>query len=299
MWSTVLRVAALLMLSTSALCADVWKVSSKSASHSGHAFIGGTFHLLTPADYPLPDEYDIAYSASHIVVLETDLERLQDPAFQPALARAVSFEPGKNITQVLKPATLKQLNAYLSSRNLALKDLASLKPGMFSMTLSVLELQRLGLTGGGVDEHFHQRATQDQKPLQWFETAEQQLDMIASMGKGFEDDLIVSTLRDLENVQAMMADMKKAWREGDSERLEAVALKPSLKEYPQLMESMLFARNNQWLPVIERMIANPDTEFVLVGALHLVGDRGLLAQLQKRGYQVEKVSSAPSKNSTP
>lgn len=285
MWSTVWRIAALLMFSTSALCADVWKVSSRS----GHVFIGGTFHLLTPADYPLPVEYDIAYRASQVVVLETDLQRLQDPAFQPALARAVSFEPGKDITQVLKPTTVKQLETYLATRGLALKDLASLKPGMFSMTLSVLELQRLGLTGGGVDEHFHQRATRDKKPLQWFETAEQQLGMIATMGEGYEDDLIISTLHDLENVQTMMTDMKKAWREGDSGKLEAVALTPSLKEYPKLMDSLLFTRNNQWMPVIERMIASPDTEFVLVGALHLVGERGLLAQLQKRGYQVAKV----------
>lgn len=290
MWSIVLHVTALLMLSTSALCADVWKVSSKSESGSRQVFIGGTFHLLTPADYPLPDEYDIAYRASQVVVLETDLERLQDPAFQPTLARAVRFETGKNITQVLKPATLRQLERYLSSRGLALKDLAALKPGMFSMTLSVLELQRLGLTGGGVDEYFHQRATHDKKTLQWFETAEQQLAMIASMGEGYEDDLIISTLHDLDNVQAMMTDMKKAWRDGDSDRLEAIALRPGLKQYPQLVDSLLFARNDQWVPVIERMIASPDTEFVLVGALHLVGQRGLLAQLHKRGYQIEKVT---------
>jgi uncharacterized protein YbaP (TraB family) len=294
MWSTILRVAALLMLSASALCADVWKVSSES----GHVYIGGTFHLLTAADYPLPAAYDAAYKASQIVVLETDLDRFRDPAFQPVLVKAVSFEADRNITQVLKPSTLKQLQTWLATRNLALQNLAQLKPGMFSMTLSMLELQRLGLTGTGVDEHFQQRAKQDGKPLQWFETAEQQLSMITGMGEGYEDDLIISTLRDLENMQAMMDDMKKAWREGDGAKLEAIALAPGLKEYPQLMDSLLFERNDKWIPGIERMIANKDTEFVLVGALHLVGKRGLLAQLQQRGFSIEKVtaeSAGPAK----
>jgi len=128
-------------------------------------FQGGTFHLLTPADYPLPREYDIAYNASNTLVLETDLEKFRDPAFQPTLRRA-----------------------------------------------------------------------------------------------------------------------------GDTVALDNSAPDSDQKEFPELMESMLYQRNAQWLPVMERMIADKDTEFVLVGALHLVGKRGLLSQLQRRGYRVEKVS---------
>lgn len=284
---TVLRMAALLLLSASALCADVWRVSSKT----GHVYIGGTFHLLTAADYPLPAEYDTAYHASDIVVLEADLDRIRDPAFQPVMIKAVSFEHGKTITDVLKPATLKQLEIYLASRGIALKDIASFKPGMLSIMLSMVEMQRLGLSGIGVDEHFQQKAKQDRKPLQWFETAEQQLALIAAMGKGQEDDLVVSTLRDIEHLQLLMKDMKKAWREGDTRQLEAIALTPSQKQFPGLMDSMLFQRNDNWIPAIEQMVASDGTEFILVGALHLVGHRGLLSQLQQRGYCVEKGAS--------
>ncbi|WP_288057949.1 TraB/GumN family protein [Methylobacter sp.] len=31
----------------------------------------------------------------------------------------------------------------------------------------------------------------------------------------------------------------------------------------------------------------PETELILVGALHLAGEDGLLAQLRQRGYKVE------------
>ena len=34
--------------------------------------------------------------------------------------------------------------------------------------------------------------------------------------------------------------------------------------------------------------ATPETEFVLVGAAHLVGDEGVLNLLKKRGYEIEK-----------
>jgi len=273
-----------LLLSASAFCADVWKVSSKS----GYLYLGGTFHLLTPADYPLPREYAIAYDAAKTLVLETDLDRLRDPAFQPLLLAAVSYDKGQKVTSMLKPATLKQLEDYLATRNMTLADVASLRPGMLSMTLSIVEMKYLGLTGTGVDEYFQQRAKKDGKKIQWFETAEQQLQLIADMGKGYEDDLVVYTLQDMKDMPAMMSDMKKAWREGDSTALETIALASSEHDFPALMESMLFARNDKWMPVIEQMLASKDTELVLVGALHLVGKRGLLSQLQQRGYTVEK-----------
>jgi len=283
-----LAIAALsLLLSAQAYCADVWKISSKS----GHLYLGGTFHLLTATDYPLPREYDIAYDAAQTLVLETDLDKLRSPEFQATLQSTLSYDKGQDITTALKPATLKQLESYLATRKMTLTDVAALKPGILSLTLSLVEMRYLGLTGTGVDEHFHLRAKKDGKSIEWFETAEQQLQLIADMGKGYEDDIIVYTLQDMKNMPAMMSEMKKAWREGNSAALEATALASSEKEFPALMNSMLFARNEQWLPVLERMIASKNTELVLVGALHLVGDRGLLAQLQQRGYTVEKVSA--------
>ena len=48
-------------------------------------------------------------------------------------------------------------------------------------------------------------------------------------------------------------------------------------------------RNNAWMPQIEALLTTEEVEFVLVGALHLVGDDGLLAQLSAKGYRVERL----------
>ena len=79
--------AALLMLSLQVHAADVWKV----ASPRGHVYVGGTFHLLTPADYPLPAEYDAAYRAAQTIVLETDLDRGR------TLAVLLNSDPGPRL----------------------------------------------------------------------------------------------------------------------------------------------------------------------------------------------------------
>src|SRR3546814_16298286 len=65
---------------------------------------------------------------------------------------------------------------------------------------------------------------------------------------------------------------------------------------------LIEARNARWLPVLERLLREGDC-FVAVGAIHLTGDHGLLAQLSRRGFTVTVepwcASGAPPQPSTP
>jgi uncharacterized protein YbaP (TraB family) len=63
-----LSISLLFTLGTQA--ASVWKVSNEQHS----LYIGGTIHILTPNDYPLAKEYDLAYKASDKIIFETDMQ---------------------------------------------------------------------------------------------------------------------------------------------------------------------------------------------------------------------------------
>ncbi|HIF75084.1 MAG TPA: hypothetical protein EYG31_11430 [Porticoccaceae bacterium] len=62
-----------------------------------------------------------------------------------------------------------------------------------------------------------------------------------------------------------------------------------LNEAPELYASLLRGRNLNWIPQIDKMLADEDVEFVLVGAAHLVGNDGLLELLKARGYKVSQL----------
>ena len=68
-----------------------------------------------------------------------------------------------------------------------------------------------------------------------------------------------------------------------------LGITPLLKDFPDIYQSLLVDRNNNWLPQIEAMFDSKDTEFVLVGALHLVGKDGLLQRLEAAGYKVTQL----------
>jgi uncharacterized protein YbaP (TraB family) len=87
----------------------------------------------------------------------------------------------------------------------------------------------------------------------------------------------------------MMQDMINAWRSGDAEALSDLFVASMREEAPALYDSLLLSRNLRWLPEIEALLTDSPTEFVLVGAAHLVGEQGLLQLLASKGYAVSQL----------
>ena len=281
----VLLIVALVCAALPAVASPVWKVSKDGQ----HLYLGGTIHLLTPDDYPLPPAFDRAYQQAARVVFEVDVQAVKAPAFQQRLMAQAMYTDGRNLRTVLKPQTYEALEQHLSSRGIPMFTMQTFKPGMLAMTLTVVELQRLGLVGTGVDDFFNRRARSDNKLLGHLETADQQLRFLVELGSGREDDVIAYTLQDIERLPALMRSMKAAWRSGDNRQLQEVALAPWKKEFPGVYDALLVQRNNAWMPQLEAMLNSAEVELVLVGALHLVGEEGLLAQLAARGYTVQQL----------
>ncbi len=262
----------------------VWKV----VKGDHHVYIGGTIHVLSKSDYPLPAAFETAYNQSAKLVFETDTRKLQTPEFQAALMSKVVYSDGRNLKTVLNESTYQKLENHLTIRGIPITNFMKLKPGMVALTLTIIELQRLGLMGTGVDEFLSLRALNDQKTIGQLETVDDQLELISSLGDGQENEIIDHTLQETKKLPAMMQIMKAAWRKGDNAALENVILTPFKKDFPEVYGRVVIKRNNAWLPKIETMLQTKEVEFILVGALHLIGEDGVLAKLKDRGYSIQQ-----------
>lgn len=275
------------VLSSSIAIADtsVWQVTKDDKT----LYIGGTIHILTPEDYPLPPAYEEAYDASTVIVFETDVAAMSTPEIQQKFMSAVTYTGGQTLQDDITPETMKLLEQHLAARGIPLEAMINFKPGMLSTMLTVIELQKLGLLGTGVDEFYTQKASSDEKQIEELETLDEQIQFVADMGKGEEDQFIAYTIRDIGQLESMFDELKTAWREGDMEKMAAIGIEPMKTEFPALFKLILTDRNNDWMPDIESMLTTPEIELVLVGALHLAGENGVLEQLRGKGYTVEKL----------
>jgi len=260
----------------------LWKVSK--GDH--YLYIGGTIHLLSYNDYPLPSAFEQVYKRSEMLVFETDISKTQDPVFQAKLQEAMRYSDGSKLKQHLKPETYKALEDYLKKLKIPIVTFEDYKPSLVSMILSQMELYRLGINGAGVDLFYNSKAVDDKKHIGKLETVEQQLSFLQKMGQGDPDEFIIYTLNEMKNLASMFKAMKLAWRKGDMTELGKIGIAP-LKAFPETYQMILVDRNKAWIPQIEAMLKTKEVEMILVGSLHLAGEDSVLNLLKARGYQVE------------
>jgi len=268
-----------------AYAASVWQVSKAGNT----VYIGGTLHILSPQDFPLPNAYGIAYNQADKLVFETDIAGLNSPRFQQDSRARLTYSDGTQLKDVLSKETYQALKAHLAARQVDITAMANYTPALISITLSFAELRLLGLTSQGVDEFYYFKAMTDGKALDWFESPQQQLEFIAALGGEDEDQMIRYALDDVKQLPKALGELKKYWQSGDMGALYQSQGKSFHDDFPEIYQQLLIQRNENWLPAIEKMLTTSQTEFVLVGTMHLSGPDSVLDMLMKRGYSVQKL----------
>lgn len=265
--------------------APVWRVTDGEST----VYLGGTVHLLRSEDYPLPEEFDQAYEGSSELFFETDISSMNDLSVQAQMLQQLTYSDGRTLKDVLDTEAYAALETYTAGVGMPLMMLEQFKPGMIVSTLQVLEFQRMGFTPQGVDAFFNAQALTDGKSVGALETLDEQIGFLAAMGEGVESEFIMMSLEDLDSTAKLMDEMIGAWRVGDSQALQTLFVDDMLERAPAVYDSLLRQRNLRWVPQIEAMFNDQDTEFVLVGAAHLVGADGLVELLRARGYNIFKL----------
>jgi len=194
----------------------------------------------------------------------------------------------QNLFQHLDGTTRKLLAKKMSEIGLPLEQFTRFKPWFVALTLTTLELQRLGYNPAfGVDVYFFNRAKTDGKEIGFLEPAEFQIKLLGNMAAQDQNNFLSQTLKDLEMVNQLAGDLVKSWKTGDSDRLNDL-LSKSFKDYPGLHDRLLIQRNKKWIKEIEGAMGKNENTLFVVGAGHLVGPESVVDLLQKKGYPVKQ-----------
>lgn len=263
---------------------SVWVAQTDSST----LYLGGTIHLLRASDLPFPPEFDKAYEASSMLVFEIDPGVVSSPELQQALVAKATYGDGRTLDSVLSPEVFQKLNEFCTANGLPFEQLKALKPWTIAMTMLSIKVQKIGATSDGVDVTYYKKAKADEKPIGEVETMESQVEKITTMGDGYEDAFLLHEIEEFDNL-ALFDSLANAWKAGDEETLTRLFVDETRDKFPELYKKLFVERNMEWLPKIEKFLLTPETEFVLVGTGHLVGDDGVIALLKKLGYKVEKL----------
>ncbi|MBD8527645.1 TraB/GumN family protein [Pseudomarimonas arenosa] len=267
----------------------LWKVERDA----GTVYLLGSIHVLKPADYPLAEILEAAYDDAEQVVFEIAPAELAGGQAASKMMELARFEDGRTLRETVSADTLAKLRTFLGS-DAAVAAADGFEPWYMTVNLAVMAVMQAGFDPSlGIDMHFMQRSAKDGKATGGLETLSQQLGTFDRTPMAEQDKMLGDTLKSIGELRKEFDRLHANWRRGDAEALAAELVSKMKNETPTAYQLLNVERNQAWLPQIEAMLGKTDDHLVVVGALHLIGEDGLVQQLRARGWQVERLSATP------
>jgi len=262
----------------------LWKAVSPDG---GTVYLLGSVHILPPDAYPLAPVIESAFRESTTAVFEVDFETMQHSG--SAVFAAGALPEGKKLDDMLSEDTRKILKTYLDSEGLSSFMVESMRPWMAALSLTALQLVKLGYSpDNGVDITLARRASTQHKKIIGLESAEEQIALFSGLDAEQSEAFLRYTIRDLEGLEKDLGEIIDAWKNGNTAVLRKLLGEAFIKE-PEVFRRFVTARNEKWMPKILPLFEKDRVSMVVVGTLHLVGEDGILEKLRKAGIDVEQL----------
>lgn len=292
-----MKAKALLVMALTAVIATaahsqlLWKVADNNTGKTSYIF--GTHHFAPLSLLDSIKGLNAALQNADKVYGELDMQAAMDPSALMGMQQMMMAPADSTIDKVLTTKQLADLNmawAKYGTDQIPLNALYVLKPAGLSTQLAALMSAKVLPdinVGQGIDNELQVRARKAGKQVAGLETMEFQTNMLLGdpISKQAED--LVETIEDIDAEAGKLVRLTNAYLAQNYKDIETICAESVLKN-PESAEKMIISRNNNWMKQLEPEMKNTNL-LVVVGAGHLVGDKGILNQLKQAGYTVTPV----------
>lgn len=263
----------------------LWKVGSKSAA----VYILGSLHALKREMYPLPEKMEDAFSKSDVLAVEANINDLPTEGILGMLEGAL-YTGNEGLESHLSKETYDLTKTRLNRFGMPIEFFDKTKPWFLALMITALEMQRLGFDPEyGIDNHFLKKATGGKRIIE-LESVTYQMNLLSALSERDQESFLLYSLKDLDILAREMDTLTKVWNAGDADALESIVAKGA-QEDPRIIpiyEKLVYERNTTMASRIEGFVKAGGRYFVVVGAGHLVGKKGIIELLRRKGYSVEQ-----------
>jgi uncharacterized protein YbaP (TraB family) len=246
----------------------------------------GTVHIL-PGDLTWRSaRFDAAFAAADELVTETDVSDAQATA--ALAARYGLLPPGHQLSDQLPAPTRQRLARVLRGLNVDASTIEPVRPWLAALRVSFLFAMKQGQrSDAGVEAVLLPQARARGMRLSYLETGEQQIRTLADLSDADQIQFLEASLREIEEDATTLAVLQQAWAEGDLGQLERLSRDQMHEAGPAVYDALISRRNRAWSSEIETKLQGSGRTFYAVGAAHLLGDDGVVAQLRREGVRVD------------
>ena len=134
-------------------------------------------------------------------------------------------------------------------------------------------------------------------PIVGLETYQQAIDSIASIPADTLDELLLEMLRDMSGAEDarrtsvalyQAAEIAAIWEFSIVSGAETTGIARSREIFDQLADPLLDSRNRAWMKTMLPQLETGGV-FAAFGAMHLVGEAGVIELLREQGFEVTRL----------
>jgi uncharacterized protein YbaP (TraB family) len=260
-------------------------------------YLVGTVHALSGKDYPLPKAYDQVLRDSKRLLFELDPNPKSD--FGKIFARAAIYPKGDNIRRHIHAETWKFLEKNFSISNYVGKKqwqwgdshfetIDEMRPWAIAYFIWGIRGYNDVFSQHGVDNHLAYQARRMGKEVAGLETDQEHVDVLRGMTDTESEIILLDVLIRGDKRRDDYNKVRDAWKRGDIATIWAENQR-FRNENPGGDLRLLDERNVKWIPKIKAEMQTGKPTSIVAGCLHFGGPNGVVALLQRGGYQVEQL----------
>lgn len=253
-------------------------------------YLFGTLHLRRPGTPWGGPRAQAGIAEAEEIWTEMLISPETDAQAQQLALRYGAAAEGQPLSSHLSAEENARLSAVLQGLGVPPTAFEGLRPWLAAVTLALLPSVRAGFDpAAGADRQIDAYGDANGKTMRAFETAEQQLAMLAGFSDDVQRQMLLESIEEAEKGAPAIEALATAWETGDLATLEQMVVTDMRSEYPAAYEVLLADRNDAWMVTLLQELEGSGVDFVAVGAGHMLGEDGLIAQLRAAGYTVERV----------
>ncbi|WP_339744456.1 TraB/GumN family protein [uncultured Maricaulis sp.] len=264
----------------------IWHLSDADSD----IYLFGTFHILPPSLNWESDAIRADLASADTVYLEADVQSPEAQAEIQALVFQLGLNPqGVTLSSMLDAEATALLATVAPTVGATPEMLDPMRPWLAQIVLAVAQMQALGLDPeAGVEKALLASIAGTGTEVGYFETAEQQVRVLADQPDEVQVRGFAEGLREMERTPDMLDEMVRAWAAGDVETIDRIVNDEMREQTPEVYEAVIVQRNRDWVPQIQALLDGEGTVFVAVGAAHLSGENGVVELLRESGIIVDR-----------
>ncbi|MCA0431249.1 MAG: TraB/GumN family protein [Bacteroidetes bacterium] len=256
------------------------------------SYIWGTYHLLSKKfiDEEKP-KVNTALKKCEGIIVEVEINEHENLKLLPYLVApkdsTIPIILTENEYELVSRILKKETGLNLSSFN-------KLKP--FNITAALIKQSNIKSINdskkygnSAMDLDFIEYANTNNLSITALETVDEQANLLFKSSIASQKKALLTTINEINKVKYLQDSLYFAYKNEDVKLLENLLNNYEYEANEMDMEALLKNRNLNWVNKLPNLFKEK-SQFVAVGAGHLLGEFGILNLLKKLGYQIEPIT---------